>query len=35
LAEELQQAELVEVADFNPVVAGNLSVSSTLESMQL
>ena len=28
-------AELVETAGFNPIVAGNLSVSRTLENMQL
>ena len=28
-------SELVTTAEFNPIVAGNLSVSRTLESMQL
>jgi len=28
-------AELVETAGFNPVIAGDLSVSGTLERMQL
>lgn len=35
-AEALETAtELVTVAGFNPIVAGNLSVSRTLENMQL
>ena len=28
-------SEMVSVAGFNPIIAGDLSVSSTLESMQL